>query len=100
MRVNQIPRQVPEQAWFLHALVAPLIAGALPFGALFVELYFLMNAIWLKQFYYLFGFLFIVFVLLVVCVAIVTVVMTYFQLCGEVRVGLGQGIARYYNARG
>lgn len=83
VRTNQIPRQIPEQVWYLHPFFASLIAGILPFGAVFVELFFIFTAIWENQFYYLFGFLFLVFVILVIACSEVSIVMTYFQLCGE-----------------
>jgi len=42
------------------------------------------QAIWENQFYYLFGFLFLVFVILSSCVSQISIVMIYFQLCAEV----------------
>lgn len=48
------------------------------------------QAIWENQFYYLFGFLFLVFIILVVSCSQISIVMVYFQLCAEVRaVGVG-----------
>lgn len=45
----------------------------------------LLQAIWENQFYYLFGFLFLVFIILVVSCSQISIVMVYFQLCAEVR---------------
>ncbi|XP_066955756.1 transmembrane 9 superfamily member 4 [Macrobrachium rosenbergii] len=83
VRTNQIPRQVPEQVWYMHPVLCLLMAGVLPFGAMFIELFFILSAIWENQFYYLFGFLFLVFIILVVSCGQISVVMVYFQLCGE-----------------
>lgn len=44
-----------------------------------------LQAIWENQFYYLFGFLFLVFIILVVSCSQISIVMVYFQLCAEVR---------------
>ncbi|XP_011907873.1 PREDICTED: transmembrane 9 superfamily member 4 isoform X3 [Cercocebus atys] len=83
VRTNQIPRQIPEQRWYMNRFVGILMAGILPFGAMFIELFFIFSAIWENQFYYLFGFLFLVFIILVVSCSQISIVMVYFQLCAE-----------------
>jgi len=83
VRTNQIPRQIPEQVWYMRPIVSILMGGILPFGAIFIELFFILSSIWLHQFYYIFGFLFIVFVILTLTCAEITIVMCYFQLCSE-----------------
>ncbi|CAH9093375.1 unnamed protein product [Cuscuta europaea] len=83
VKTNKIPRQIPEQAWYMNPIFSILIGGILPFGAVFVELFFILTSIWLQQFYYIFGFLFVVFVILIITCAEITIVLCYFQLCSE-----------------
>ncbi|KAF9584607.1 hypothetical protein BGW38_005859 [Lunasporangiospora selenospora] len=83
VRANQIPRQIPDQPFYLRTIPSMLIGGVLPFGAIFIELYFIMNSIWFHKIYYVFGFLFLVFGILVMTCAEVTILMCYFHLCAE-----------------
>jgi transmembrane 9 superfamily protein 2/4 len=83
VKTSKIPRQIPEQAWYMQPVFSVLIGGILSFGVVFIELFFILTSIWLNQFYYIFGFLFIVFVILLVTCAEITIVLCYFQLCSE-----------------
>eukprot|EP00903_Cladosiphon_okamuranus_P019925 g18312.t1 len=83
VRVNQIARHVPEQMWYTHPAFAIALGGVLPFGAVCIELFFIMSALWLHQIYYVFGFLYVVFFILIATCAEITMVMCYFQLCNE-----------------
>lgn len=83
VRTNKIPRQVPAQPWYMHPVFAIGVGGILPFGAVFIELFFILSSMWLHQFYYLFGFLALVFTILCLTCAEIAVVLVYFQLCSE-----------------
>jgi transmembrane 9 superfamily protein 2/4 len=83
VRVSAMPRQIPPQPWYLRAPLTMAVGGVLPFGTVFVELFFILTSLWLDQYYYVFGFLLLVFVLLLVTCAEISIVLTYFQLCAE-----------------
>lgn len=59
------------------------LVGILPFGAIFVELYFIMNNMWFGKVYYMFGFLFLCYAIMIITTAAVTVLLVYFLLCAE-----------------
>lgn len=42
-------RHVPEQMWYTHPAFAIALGGVLPFGAVCIELFFIMSALWLHQ---------------------------------------------------
>ena len=67
----------------MHPLITSLVGGILPFGAVSVELYFIMSALWLHQIYYIFGFLFLVGVVLLATCAEISILLCYLQLCNE-----------------
>ena len=83
VRTNEIPRQIPEQEWYMSSAFTMLIGGILPFGAVFIELFFIMSSVWLQRFYYVFGFLALVLVILIITCAEISIVLAYFQLCNE-----------------
>jgi transmembrane 9 superfamily protein 2/4 len=81
VKTNKIARQVPVAQCSPWLFVA--VAGTLPFGTLFIELFFIMSSLWLGRVYYVFGFLLVVLGLLVAVCAEVSVVLTYMGLCVE-----------------
>lgn len=82
-RVNAVPRPIPEKRWFMEPFVIIALGGVLPFGSIFIEMYFILTSFWAYKIYYVYGFLLLVFVILCVVVACVTVVCTYFLLNAE-----------------
>ncbi|GAD92901.1 endosomal integral membrane protein [Paecilomyces variotii No. 5] len=82
-KTNQIPRQVPPMTGTLRTIPSILLTGILPFAAIFLELYFIMNSIWTSKIYYMFGFLFLCYGLMIITCAATTVLLVYFLLCAE-----------------
>eukprot|EP00882_Tetradesmus_deserticola_P025376 GHRQ01027869.1.p1 GENE.GHRQ01027869.1~~GHRQ01027869.1.p1 ORF type:complete len:138 (+),score=32.21 GHRQ01027869.1:162-575(+) len=56
-----------------------LMAGFLPFSAIYIELYYIFASIWGHKLYTIYSILFIVFIILVIVTAFITVSLTYFQ---------------------
>ncbi|KAI0630278.1 Nonaspanin [Trametes polyzona] len=83
VRVNQIPRQIPPQPTYLRPWATTILAGILPFGAAFVELYFVLSSLFASRAYYAFGFLALTAALVALTTATVTILFTYFILCRE-----------------
>eukprot|EP00560_Eucampia_antarctica_P001193 CAMPEP_0197833196 /NCGR_PEP_ID=MMETSP1437-20131217/18162_1 /TAXON_ID=49252 ORGANISM="Eucampia antarctica, Strain CCMP1452" /NCGR_SAMPLE_ID=MMETSP1437 /ASSEMBLY_ACC=CAM_ASM_001096 /LENGTH=510 /DNA_ID=CAMNT_0043437101 /DNA_START=216 /DNA_END=1745 /DNA_ORIENTATION=+ len=46
VNTSNIPRQIPDQPWFMTTTFALIVGGVLPFGSSFVELYFIMSSVW------------------------------------------------------
>ncbi|TBU45895.1 endosomal P24A protein [Dichomitus squalens] len=83
VRVNQIPRQIPPQPKYLRPWAATILAGILPFGAAFIELYFVLSSLFASRAYYAFGFLALTAAVVALTTATVTILFTYFILCAE-----------------
>lgn len=83
VRTNQIPRQIPPQLIYTRPLSCILMGGILPFGCIFIQLFFILNSIWSHQLYYMFGFLFLVAVILVITCSETAVLLCYFHLAAE-----------------
>lgn len=49
VRTNQIARHIPEQVWYTHPAFSIALGGVLPFGAVCIELFFIMSAMWHYQ---------------------------------------------------
>ena len=83
VRTNQIPRQIPQQYFYTRPVPAIVMGGILPFGCIFIQLFFVLNSIWSHQFYYMFGFLSIVYFILIITCSETAVLLCYFHLCTE-----------------
>ncbi|KAK3605598.1 hypothetical protein CHS0354_005902 [Potamilus streckersoni] len=83
VRTNQIPRQIPDQSLYTRPLPGIIMGGVLPFGCIFIQLFFILNSIWSHQIYYMFGFLLLVFLILIIICSEATILLCYFHLCAE-----------------
>ena len=86
IKTHVIPRQVPQQSWYARGWQTVVLAGLVPFLVILTELVFVFESVWQDKggYYYLFGFLAVVSVILILVVVEVTIVATYVQLCSEV----------------
>merc|ERR1712066_1106588 len=66
VRTNQIPRQIPDQSVYTQPIPGIIMGGVLPFGCIFIQLFFVLNSIWSSQIYYMYG-----------------ILLCYFHLCAE-----------------
>uniref|UniRef100_A0A2R5LIF5 Transmembrane 9 superfamily member n=1 Tax=Ornithodoros turicata TaxID=34597 RepID=A0A2R5LIF5_9ACAR len=82
-RVNAVPRPIPEKKWFMEPSVIVVLGGILPFGSIFIEMYFIFTSFWAYKIYYVYGFMLLVFLILTVVTVCVTIVCTYFLLNAE-----------------
>ncbi|ORX51331.1 hypothetical protein DM01DRAFT_1324505 [Hesseltinella vesiculosa] len=82
-RVNPIPRPIPEKLWYQEPLAIAAMGGILPFGSIFIEMYFVFTSFWTFKIYYVYGFMLLVFLILLVVSACVAIVCTYFLLNAE-----------------
>ena len=67
----------------MEPAVIVLAGGVLPFGSIFIEMYFIFTSFWAYKVYYVFGFMFLVLLILIAVTSCVTLVATYFLLNSE-----------------
>eukprot|EP00879_Flechtneria_rotunda_P020572 GHRR01021647.1.p1 GENE.GHRR01021647.1~~GHRR01021647.1.p1 ORF type:complete len:567 (+),score=108.98 GHRR01021647.1:104-1804(+) len=82
-RTTKFPREVPPLPWYREAPAQMVMAGFLPFSAIYIELYYIFATIWGHKLFTIYSILFIVFLILIVVTAFITVALTYFQLAAE-----------------
>ncbi|MCD7466411.1 Transmembrane 9 super member 3 [Datura stramonium] len=83
-RVKNIPRPIPEKKWYLRPSVISVVGGLLPFASIFIEMYFIFSSFWTYMVhYYVYGFMLLVFIVLIIVTVCVTIVGTYYLLNAE-----------------
>jgi len=80
--VHPIPS---DRAWYMNPYIFCILVGVLPFGSIFIEMYYIFNSFWNYKFYYVYGFMLLVFIILTIVTACVTIVSSYILLNAEDR---------------
>jgi len=83
VRTNPIPRHIPEQVFYTRPIPGVVMGGILPFGCIFIQLFFILNSLWSHQIYYMFGFLLLVAIILIITCSETTILLCYFHLAAE-----------------
>ncbi|EWM25418.1 Nonaspanin (TM9SF) [Nannochloropsis gaditana] len=83
-RTKKVAREIPKDGpCFQHPVVQALLAGFLPFSAIYIELHYIFNSIWGHKIYTLFGILVLAFIMLFMVTSLITIALIYFQLTRE-----------------
>jgi len=82
-RTNLIPRQIPQLPLYARTWVGMLVGGLLPFGSLFLSLFFILNSVLFQRYYYFFGFLTASFFILLLTTALNSMIFVYIRLSSE-----------------
>ena len=45
-RVKRIPSPIPAKRWYLQPAIIAMMGGLLPFGSIFIEMYFVFTSFW------------------------------------------------------
>jgi len=79
--INKIPSIIPEKPWYLRYRYITFVTGIIGFATIFIELNYVMGALWRHQIYFLGAFLWIAFLLFIIVVGEMTVLVVFFNLC-------------------
>jgi len=82
-RINAIPKPIPKKKWYVQPAIIVMLAGLLPFGSIFIEMYFVFTSFWAYKIYYVYGFMFLVCSILAIVTICVNIVCIYFLLNSE-----------------
>ena len=82
-RVNTLPRHDVPVPLYLNPTVLCLLTGVLPFGSIFIEMYFVFSSFWSYKVYYVYGFMLLVYAILSIVTLCSSIVSTYVLLNSE-----------------
>ncbi|KAD2804450.1 hypothetical protein E3N88_37827 [Mikania micrantha] len=82
-RTAKCPKEVPQLRWYRGVVPQMALAGILPFSVIYIQLYYIFATVWGHRIDTLYSILCVVFILLLIMTALVSVALTYFQLAAE-----------------
>ncbi|CAL9054270.1 unnamed protein product [Musa banksii] len=82
-QTNKYPREIPPLPWYQGTIPQMVMAGFLPFGAIYIELFYIFGSLWGHRIYTIYSILFIVFSILLIVTTIIDIALTYFQLASK-----------------
>ena len=82
-RTAAIPSPIPVAPWYYQPFWITVISGMLPFGSIFIEMFFLFASIWSYKYYFVYGFLLAILTILIIIQVCVSIVGSYLLLNAE-----------------
>ena len=80
-KTNPVPSFVPQKPWYLHYKFMTFVTGFISFGTFFIELNYVMGALWRHQIYFLATFLEISLFLFIVICGEISIIVVFWNLC-------------------
>ncbi len=81
--VNNIPRFIPKQPFYNNRVLVFLCSGVIPFAVFWIELYYLLQAVWLGQWVATFAFVFVALLFLTLATAFSSIMAVFLRLRTE-----------------
>ena len=79
--INRIPNVIPNKPWYLHYKYIIFIAGFIGFATIFIELKYVMGALWNHEIYILVSYYWISFFLFLIVIGEISILFVFFNLC-------------------
>ena len=79
--VNRIPSVIPEKPWYLHYKYITFIVGLVGFATIFIELRYVMNALWNHEIIILAAYYWVSFLLFIIIIGTLSMLFVFFNLC-------------------
>ena len=79
--INRIPNVIPNKPWYLHYKYIIFISGFIGFATIFIELKYVMGALWNHEIYILATYYWISFFLFMIVIGEISILFVFFNLC-------------------